>query len=533
MKKISLFVCAISLATFATAQEAVQNVNELRTPTQRKINFVDVEQNQPMTFEPFNAESVAKQKAAAVEYYASDYYYTDGMMHAGVASNFYGWAPMILLPYQDEVVWHNALGATDWMVNNQTYATGTDSYTANYGVNGVYYLPQTKAHTLTFEIDTVAHRDTTVNISGYIYAEGEEDQFLTVAYHGDENIVMTLCGMYTDTINGGDGNDFYRIGAGDAGSYSYGTGLKVSTGKTADTIGVIVRNLGVMKLEQINIPVYNASKSTAAIIPANGNVKLTIYAADLTQGAIYTNEVLAETTITAKDLVVVNNQGVATLVAKFYETNILGVENQVPVVIGGDFYVELTNFNETKCDFGIFSDYYTPGGTTLFHVDGQYTTLWRGGGSNLAMGFDAYYPTLFNDTTANTLNVSLAGGVATYENGQNYVAMFTNVNPVKGWEIDAPDWMEYAMDTTYLTKYGMVAVQITAEAYTDGAGREGEFVITADDAVEYTIVVKQGTVTAIDQTKYLFDNKRYNLLGIEVDENYKGVVIRNGEKFIQ
>ena len=51
--------------------------------------------------------------------------------------------------------------------------------------------------------------------------------------------------------------------------------------------------------------------------------------------------------------------------------------------------------------------------------------------------------------------------------------------------------------------------------------------------VEYTIVVKQGTVTAIDQTKYLFDNKRYNLLGIEVDENYKGVVIRNGEKFIQ
>lgn len=529
MKKISLFVCAVSLATLATAQEAVQNVNELRTPTQRKINFVDVEQDQPMTFEPFNAESVAKQRAAAVEYYASDYYYTEGMMHAGLKPNFYGWIPCILVPYQDEIVWKNAVGTTDWMVNNKTYATGTDSYTTSYMVNGVFYLPQTKEHTLTFEIDTVAHRDTTVNISGYMYGESEKNQALMVA--AGENIVMTLCGMYTDTLNGGD--DFYRVGAGSNGSYSYGTSLKTSAGTTVDTLGVIVRNLGVMKIEQINIPVYNASKSTAAIIPANGNVKLTIYAADLKEDAIYTNDILAETTITANDMVVVNSQGVATLVAKFYETNILGVENQVPVVIDGDFYVELTNFNETKCDFGIFSDYYTPGGTTLFHVNGRYTTLWQGGGSNLAIGFDAYYPTLFNDTTANTLNVPLAGGVATYDNGRNYVGMFTNVNPVNGWAIEAPDWLEYAMDTTLLANYGLVAVVINAGAYTDGAGREGEFVITADDAVEYTIIVKQGTVTAIDQTKYLFDNKRYNLLGIEVDENYKGVVIRNGEKFIQ
>lgn len=533
MKKISLFVCAISLATIATAQEAVQNVNELRTPTQRKINFVDVEQDQFMTLEPFNAENVAKQRAAAVQYYVSDYYYCDGMMHAGLTPDFYGWVPMILLPYQDSIVWHNAIGATTWTVNSKTVATDTNTYTTGYGVNGAYYLPQTSAHTLTFEIDTVAHRDTTVNIAGYIYGESEKKQFMASALHDDKNIVMTLCGMYTDTINGNDGNDFYRIGAGKKGTYAYGTGLTISTGKTADSIGVIVRNLGVMKIEQINIPVYNANKSIAAIIPADGNIKLTIYAADLMKGAIYTDEVLAETTITADDIVIVNNAGVATLVAKFYEKNILGVENQVPVVIDGDFYVELTDFNETKCDFGIFSDYYTPGGTTLFHVNGKYTTFWSDGGNNLAIGFDAYYPTLFNDTTANELNVSLAGGVAAYDNGRNYVAMFTNVDPVKGWAIEAPDWLEYAMDTTFLANYGLVAVQITAEAYTDGAGREGEFVITADDAVEYTIIVKQGTVTAIDQTKYLFDNKRYNLLGIEVDENYKGVVIRNGEKFIQ
>ena len=29
------------------------------------------------------------------------------------------------------------------------------------------------------------------------------------------------------------------------------------------------------------------------------------------------------------------------------------------------------------------------------------------------------------------------------------------------------------------------------------------------------------------------DGKLYNVLGIEVDEDYKGVVIRNGQKFLK
>lgn len=532
MKKISLFVCAVSLATLATAQEAVQNVNELRTLVAEKPNFVKVQMDQPMDLEPFNAESVAKQKAAAAQYYVSDYYYCDGMLHGGLTQEFGQYAPMIFLPYMDSVVWQNAIGNTTWTVNNQTVAVNSETYTTHYGVGGVYpyYLPNTSDHTYTFEIRE--NVDTTVNVAGYIYGESRSTQYLWSAT-GDY-WPMTLCGMWADTVASGNGRDFYMVGgAKGVGDYAYGTGITVSAGLTADTLGMIVRNLGTMKINQIYIPIYNSNdQGITKMLPNGASVKIAIYAADLTQGLIYTNELLAETTVSAADFTEVET-GMGMLTAKFYETNILGVENQVPVVIDGDFYVEMTNFNETKCDFGIFSDFYTIGGTTLYRVNGEYTTFWRGGGNNLAISFDAYYPTLFNDTTVNTLNVSLAGGVATYENGKNYVAMFTNVNPVKGWEIDAPDWMEYAMDTTYLSQLGLVAVRISAEAYTDGAGREGEFVITADDAVEYTIVVKQGTVTAIDQTKYLFDNKTYNLLGIEVDENYKGVVIRNGEKFIQ
>ena len=32
---------------------------------------------------------------------------------------------------------------------------------------------------------------------------------------------------------------------------------------------------------------------------------------------------------------------------------------------------------------------------------------------------------------------------------------------------------------------------------------------------------------------FLVQNRIYNLLGVEVDENYKGIVIKNGQKFIQ
>lgn len=531
MKKISLFVCAVSLATFAIAQETVQNVNELRTPTQRKINFISVEQEQPMTFEPFNAATVAKQKAAAEEFYVSDYYYCEGMMHAGLTADFYGWVPMILLPYQDSIVWKNAVGATTWTVNGREVATDTNSYVTGYGVNGTYYLPQTKEHTFTF---TKGETDTTVNVSGYMYGASEPKQFLASAISGGEdNIIMTLCGMYTDTLNGG--NDLYRVGAKPYGNYSYGTGLKIAEGKTADTIGVIVRNLAVMKINQINIPVYNASKNSELIIPENGSVKLTIYPTDLSKDSIYSNEEpIAETTMTANDFLDAGS-GMGTLVAKFYETNILGDLVETPLVIDGDFYVELTNFNESGCDFGIYSDYYTPGGTTLFTINGQYKTLWSGGGSNLAIGFDAYYPTLFSDTTDNVLSAPLLGGVAAYENGRSDILLYTNADPELGLTIEAPDWVKYEMDTTLFSDYSVVFLTIEAEQYTEsGTGREGEVVITADDVVVYTLLIKQGVVTeAIDQTKYLFDNKLYNVLGIEVDEKYQGIVIKNGQKYLQ
>ena len=68
-------------------------------------------------------------------------------------------------------------------------------------------------------------------------------------------------------------------------------------------------------------------------------------------------------------------------------------------------------------------------------------------------------------------------------------------------------------------------------------GRTGVVSITADGHV-YEMTINQGKVesddTAVENVVApLFDNKIYNLLGVEVDENYNGIVIKNGKKFIQ
>jgi hypothetical protein len=49
------------------------------------------------------------------------------------------------------------------------------------------------------------------------------------------------------------------------------------------------------------------------------------------------------------------------------------------------------------------------------------------------------------------------------------------------------------------------------------------------------VIVFDGATTSVEniQTPIINDNKRYNLVGTVVDEQYKGVVILNGKKYIQ
>ena len=542
MKKITL-LSAVLVAGMATAQVQMTALENMEV--RQVVATQSVEMDREITMEEWNAEYIAKQqKAAAEDYTAHDYYYVDGMMHWGLTPTFMGMAvDLIAIPYMDSVVWKNLYGPTDWyyQYDDSLLAEDSETWVAKDwdGIDGVgYYLPYTTDHTLT-------QGDKTYNIKGYKFAAGNENGGLLASgaapytISTGENIPITLCGMATDPMDNGNGSDFYRIGAGVRGAYAYGTKLiaDTATGATADTIISTVKNVSPLTISSVNIPVYNVNGT--AIMPEGGQVKVEIFAADLTKGLIYTDSVLATTVATVENLVEVQT-GLGTIVATFQEEDPFGGMMDVSVVVEGDFVVQLTGFNESGCDFGIYADYYTPGGTTLYKVNGKYTPIFSAS-SNLAIMYDAYWPTV-QDVAGNVMKVAVEGGDAYYvKEGNKYNLLYTNVYYVdESWSADYPEWMEVEY---FLANVGteeqpepVVAVAVTVEPLTEGTGRQGIVTFDADGYV-YELIVEQGDVngnTAVDNVVApMFDNKIYNLLGVEVDENYKGIVIKNGQKYIQ
>ena len=548
MKNFTIFA-ALLVATMATAQ--VQSVMTDVNVKDMQLKSIDVEMT--IDREKFTAETYAnrftkKANAANANYAGIDYYSVDGMMHAGITLAGQMYVPIILLPYQDVTVWENRVmplpteswkiteAATTWNVDGQV-TENSQTCEAMYDpllFSDLYNLPVTNDH-------TVLLNDASVEIKGYQYGSSEANKFVCAAaspglFVEGGNMPMTLCGMYCDPLlNDGDSRDWYVVGAGAYGDYSIGTGLNIE-GKSMDTIGSIVRNVSPMKVEQLDIMVCDKTNQGGAyMFPEGASVKVEIFAADLTEGVIYTDEPLYTTTMTVEDYTEFNPQ-LGMISAKFYEEDIFGGLTQVPVVLDGDFYVQFTNFNESGCRFGFMSDYSTPGGTTLYTWDGEFTTLWSDGGANMLINFDAYWPTIMYGGGSDVLVAPVEGGVA-MDGEYGAVALYSTVLDFENWgDVEAPEWIEVVLDESVLSTNGYVVAQFTAAPLPAGeTGRQGIVTIDAD-GYKLDIVINQGEVvnTGVENVVApLFDNKIYNLLGVEVDEDYKGIVIKNGQKYIQ
>ena len=556
MKNFTIFA-ALLVASMATAQ--VQSVKTDVNVKDMQLKSIDVEMT--IDREKFTAESYAnrfakKANAANANYAGIDYYSVDGMMHGGITIEGGMFVPLILLPYQDVTVWENRVmplpteswkiteAPTTWNVDGQV-TENSQTCEAMYDpllFSDLYNLPVTNDH-------TVLLNDASVEIKGYQYGSSEANKFVCAAaspglFIEGGNMPMTLCGMYCDPLlNDGDSRDWYVVGAGAYGDYSIGTGLNIE-GKSMDTIGSIVRNVSPMKVEQIDIMVCDKTNQGGAyMFPEGASVKVEIFSVDLTNDLtadmIKASEPLYTTTMTIEDYTEFNPQ-LGMISAKFYEEDIFGGLMQVPVLLEGDFYVQFTNFNESGCKFGFMSDYSTPGGTTLYTWDGEFTTLWSDGGANMLINYDAYWPTIMYGGGSDVLVAPVEGGYAmdVTENGEYAaVALYSTVLDFENWgEVEAPEWIEVLLDESVLSTNGYVAAQFTAAPLPAGeTGRTG--IVTVDaDGFKLDIVIKQGDggpATGVENVVVPANNKTYNLLGVEVDENYKGIVIKNGQKFIQ
>ena len=214
---------------------------------------------------------------------------------------------------------------------------------------------------------------------------------------------------------------------------------------------------------------------------------------------------------------------------------------EVPVWVDGDFYLQITGFNESGCDFGIRSDFYNINtGSTVYTVNGVMTYGASQGGCNLNIGYDAYWPSALVMKDSEVLVAPVEGGLA-MDGEYNAIAIYTNVDDLEAWVIDeeaSAEWLEIAIDDSALESDGCFIAQLTATALPEGEkGREGALVIDID-GYQLSIPVVQGEVknptTGVENVVApSFNGKTYNLLGVEVDENYKGIVIKNGQKTIQ
>ena len=531
MKKFTL-LSAVLVAGMATAQVVQVAPEQLKL---QKVMPQSIEMNKEISLEAWNGYS---KKVANADYDVADYYVVEGMMYGGLTE---GWGAypygFFMVPAYQNVVFENLHGPTTWTVNGSTEAENSETLEYGLMLDGMYYLPQTTDH-MWQKDDT-----TLLNVKGYIYGSTEQAQYLIVgANHmiaSDGIVPLTQCEMYCDPMYREDGQDLFIISAPSLGCpYAYGTDL-VYEGKSLDTIISTVRNVNPLKINQINMPIFNETATTIdQILPEGAQVKVEIIAADFSEGVkIFKDSIYASTIIDPADCQVFGT-GPASLVAKFTEEDPFGGMMDVSVVCPGDFAVQVTGYNEGNCDFGFMADYYAPVGSTIFAVNGKYTEFWSGG-SNLAISYDAYWPSALFAAESEALVAPVEGGVAA-DGEYSAFAIYTNVYDLDLWMIDedaSAEWLQFAYDDSTLETEGYIAGQVAADALPEGEkGRKGALVLDID-GYKLSIPVVQGEVaddTAVENVVApLFDNKIYNLLGVEVDENYKGIVIKNGQKYIQ
>ena len=529
MKKITL-LCALVVAAMASAQVAQVAPEQLKL---QKMEPQSIQMNKEVTLDAWTSNI---KKVASASYDVADYYVVDGMMYGGLTAEWgsypYGF---IMLPAYQNVVFENLYGPTTWTLGGQVEQENSVTWELGLMADGMWNaMPTTTDHV--WQVN-----DTTqLNVKGYLYGSTEQAQYLiTGANHlvaSDGIVPLTQCEMTCDPMYNESGSDFYIVSAQSLGCpYAYGTDL-VYNGKSLDTIISTVRNVSPLKINQINMPIYNSETPTIEqIIPAEAQLKVEIIAADLEQGIIYSDSIYASTIINPADCQAFGN-GPASLVAKFWEEDPFGGVMEVSVLCPGDFCVQITGYNEGNCNFGFMTDYYAPVGSTLFKVNGKYTEFWKGG-SNLAISYDAYWPGALYNGENEVLVAPVEGGVA-MDGSYSAFAIYSNIYDVEGaWIIsdETAEWLEFAVDASTLETEGYAVAQITAEALPAGVtGRKGAVVLDID-GFKLSIPVHQGETSGVENivTPSVNDNKRYNLLGVEVDETYKGIVIKNGQKFIQ
>ena len=515
-------------------------------------------------------------------------YFIDGQMYMSFKPGYVSGSVFLMTPYKDTTVYNSVYGPGKWVYDgedeegNPKTITVEDTATlyypsASYGWN--YSNP-----TLSVYPRQIPSNDGSilynVTFTDYMYGYAAEAYWpgeiaptnMMNGYWQAEQ--MTNCEMMNADRSGEKDNagNRYMVSSGAAGtSWCFGSGMTISSWG-AGTLDTLVNIIPIpegasMWCDTVFVHCYNRdSTGVEQLFPATTNLTLTIY--PITIGTdpetgkkvqyLRHDSIMAQATATQKECV--EDGGGYSIQFVFKEKNVFGNLDVKPATFGQYCYAELTGFNESKCNFGIYCDYWeTPtGGRTLWKKDGKYHTY---GDMNIDMAFNAYYTDLHYFTDTRIEDVPAEGGVLqmSYKDNKDqwvttdtlefacnistdfeaeadlYDAEGNAINPKKSdliadYEIITGPFTYEEGGSEYIQLAALVTIEVKANPKAEA--RE-EVVYLQAYGAKLPIVIKQAPGTALENIRVINDNVRYNIFGQEVDKNYKGIVIKNGVKSLQ
>ncbi len=542
MKRTLLFALTVAMsavlcAAVPTAQTQVREIN----PTIHVVEHSDVD---------FSTEVLTTfaQKATNATVTDLSTYYVPQSFNSGTPSSGIGYVGLaqIVVPYAETVPYVDGYGVGGtWTVDGEVVANNAPYYVAEAGqLGGEWSLPVLKSNDMQLD-DT-----TTVTFSEYQFGAYYTSQYAQYGFYNSLLMApaylqsMTKCAMYTEVqadANGDTyGSDWTFVTSAATGGYWYGTQMydpRITDSLVYfDEMMVLVDNAATMYIDHVSLGVYTMDENNQIFKSEDDHVKLTLYpTSENEEGKIvidYENP-YATAVATIDDYMPVK-EGSFYGILNFYfeEPNALGIMSEVPAIVEGTFAAVLSEYNEGTANFGIITDYYTPypGDTYLSYGNKEWQPLWKTPGS-LLMNFYALFPTV--------LEVPAEVKVA-LEGGQVELALPSNVG-YEDMEIDADEWItedgeslvEIVVEEGEEYEDFKYQITLTLDVEAADTPRKGVVEINALGHI-YTINVLQGDVqSGVENVEATTAGKTFNLLGVEVDENYKGIVIKNGQKYIQ
>lgn len=232
---------------------------------------------------------------------------------------------------------------------------------------------------------------------------------------------------------------------------------------------------------------------------------------------------------------------------KFYDVDpILGVaETPLTLPVGKTFAVLLPGFdkltNQVSALFGS-ADGFTGHGYAILD-DNSISTIGYSNDAqtpqvNLHIGFTncamavGYTPadTVYFDAKGGDLSATIEGKT------ENYDIAYTMLSD---WDVTADEWITAQVDESAL-KNGLIAITATAQALPEGeTSRVGKITLSRADlgkTITFTCIQSDKAATGIKGIETNNEAKKnsavFNLAGQRVNKSYKGLVIKNGRKYI-